>query len=237
VSIVWITSGDGSEVDLLVIEKSLFRDPAKLHDLALRRMQESRQAASILGVAGDQLFFLGYPDGGVLKLITDNYATPFTSRFTSASAVPYSQAMYPGHPYTGQSLESDFGSVLDHVRPTLVLAPSPRDAHPDHRAAGILTLRALAARHEPSNGRYWIVHGGRLWPIPRGYDPERDLPPPPLGRRSSQASFELQPAEVHGKYLAVSAYRTQTNVMPSFLLSFVRRNEWYSSIPPPQGEP
>jgi len=233
VSIVWITSGDGSDADLLVVEKSLFRNPAKLRDLALERMQESRRAASILGVAADRLFFLGYPDGGVLAIMTDNYTTPYTSQLTSAAAVPYSQAMFPGHPYTGQSLEHDFQAVLERVHPTLVLAPSPRDAHPDHRATGILTIRALAGRSELYKARYWIVHGGRLWPIPRGYLPQRDLPPPPLGRGLFQTTFELQPVEVRGKYLAVSAYHTQMQVMSSFLLSFARRNEWYSSIPLP----
>src|SRR5262249_17844276 len=49
-SIVWITSGDGSELDLLVVEKSLFIRPNKLRDLAERRMQESREVARILGV-------------------------------------------------------------------------------------------------------------------------------------------------------------------------------------------
>ena len=34
VSIVWVTSGDASELDLLVIEKSLFLNPAKSRDLA-----------------------------------------------------------------------------------------------------------------------------------------------------------------------------------------------------------
>src|SRR5262245_58896167 len=46
VGVVWITSGDASEMDLLVIEKSLFRKPQKLRDLAARRMQEAQAAAT-----------------------------------------------------------------------------------------------------------------------------------------------------------------------------------------------
>ena len=102
--------------------------PGKLRDLALRRMQESREAAAILGVPSDRLYFLGYPDRGILPIITDNYITPYHSKFTDAKAVPYAQALSPGHPYTGLNLERDFESVLDRVRPTLVLAPSPRDS-------------------------------------------------------------------------------------------------------------
>jgi LmbE family N-acetylglucosaminyl deacetylase len=235
VSIVWITSGDGSELDRLVVERSLFANPGKLRDLALRRMQESRNAATILGIAQDHLFFLGYPDRGILPLVTDNYITPYTSRFTDTDTVPYSAALFPGHPYTGQSLERDFESILDRVHPTLVLAPSPRDTHPDHRAAGIVTIRVMSRRNQLSSVRYWIVHGGRLWPMPRGYDPALELRPCPRASGLSQFSYRLLPDEIQRKRLAVSAYHTQMEVMSSFLLSFVRANELYSSIPMPAG--
>jgi LmbE family N-acetylglucosaminyl deacetylase len=231
---VWITSGDGSELDLLVVEKSLFIKPEKLRDLAGKRMEEARAAAAILGVAPDRLFFLGYPDRGVLQIITDHYVTPYRSKFTAASSVPYSGAMFPGHLYTGQSLEHDFEAVLDRVHPTLVLAPSPRDSHPDHRATGILTIRTLARRGELSKARYWIVHGGELWPFPRGYDPDRKLSVPPRGQDLPWRSFQLGSAEVRRKHAAISAYRTQMEIMSSFLLSFARGNELYSATPMPE---
>jgi LmbE family N-acetylglucosaminyl deacetylase len=233
VSIVWFTSGDGSELDLLIVEKSLFIRPAKLRDLARRRMQESREAARILGVPPQGLYFLGYPDRGILPIITDHYATPYRSRFTAATAVPYAEALYPGHAYTGLNLEHDFESVLDRVHPTLVLAPSPRDSHPDHRATGITAIRTLARRNELSRMRYWIVHGGELWPMPRSYAPELELNPPPLGHGLSQMPFRLEPAEEQRKRLAVSAYHTQMEVMSSFLLAFVRTSELFSMNPMP----
>jgi LmbE family N-acetylglucosaminyl deacetylase len=233
VSIVWLTSGDGSELDLLVVEKSLFLRPSKLRDLAVRRMEESRDAAGILGVPADRLYFLGYPDRGILPLFTDYYITPYRSKFTTATAVPYPDTLSPGHAYTGQNLERDFESVLDRVHPTLVLAPSPRDSHPDHRATGLVTIRAMARRNELSKVRYWIVHGGEFWPIPRGYEPDLEMNPPPLGHGLSQTPFKLEPQEEQVKRQAISAYRTQMEVMSSFLLSFVRTNELYSTTPMP----
>jgi LmbE family N-acetylglucosaminyl deacetylase len=234
VSIVWFTSGDGSELDLLVVEKSLFIRPAKLRELAHRRMQESRNAAAVLGVPAEHLFFLGYPDRGIFPIITDNYITPYRSKFTDAKAVPYGEALSPGHPYTGLNLERDFESVLDRVHPTLVLAPSPRDSHPDHRATGIVAIRAMARRNELAKMRYWIVHGGEFWPMPRGYEPDLDLNPPPLGHGLSQTPFRLEPGEEQVKRQAIGAYRTQMEVMSSFLLSFVRTSELYSLNPMPQ---
>jgi len=73
----------------------------------MRRMQESRRSGTILGVPPDRLYFLGYPDRGILPIITDNYITPYRSKFTDASAVPYAGALSPGHAYTGLNLEHD----------------------------------------------------------------------------------------------------------------------------------
>ena len=69
--------------------------------------------------------------------------------------------------------------------------------------------------------------------MPRGYEPDLELYPPPLGHGLSRTPFKLEPAEEQGKRLAISAYRTQMEVMSSFLLSFVRTNELYSMNPMP----
>lgn len=233
VSIVWLTSGDGSELDLLLIEKALRVQPAKMRDLAARRMREARAAAAILGVPPRRQFFLGYPDGGLLSLLTDHFTVPYYSRFTAALDVPYAHTLGAGHPYTGESLERDFTRVLERVRPSLVLAPSPQDGHSDHRAAGILTLRVLSRRHQLSRARYWIVHGGRVWPSPRGLKMKLPLKAPPRGRGLPLVPFPLHRLEEADKLEAVRQYQTQMRVMSSFLLSFVRTNELYSSLPVP----
>lgn len=233
VSVVWVTSGDASELDLLFIEKSLFRRPAKLRDLGARRMREARAATALLGVrAADQLF-LGYPDGGLLALLTAHDSSAYTSPFTAAAAVPYSDALYPGHAYTGASLERDFDAVLERVRPTLVLAPSPRDSHPDHRAAGLLALRLMARRGQLASLRCWIVHGGEGWPSPRQLSPGLPLTPAPLLAGVAVAPFELTPAEEDRKLEALRAYATQIETLSPLLLAFVRTTELFTAAPSP----
>jgi len=149
-------------------------------------------------------------------------------------AVPYSEALFPGHPYTGESLEKDFAAVLERVRPTLILAPSPLDEHPDHRAAGLLTIAARrvgAADDEQRQVRYWIVHGGEGWPSPRGLLPGIPLTAPPAGQGLTYADFELAPAEEDRKLIALRAHETQMRAMEPFLLSFVRTTELYFAAP------
>ena len=235
VSVVWLTSGDGSELDMFLVERALRIHPEKMRDLAAKRMREARAAAMILGVPPGRRFFLGYPDGGLLTLVTDHFTTPYYSKFNGAVSVPYPDTITDGHPYTGESLERDFARVIDRARPTLVLAPSPQDAHPDHRAAGIMTLQVLSRRHELSAARFWIVHGGRTWPRPRGLQPKLPLTEPPRGRGLGLAAFPLDAPEEGVKLRALREYQTQMSVMSSFLLSFVRTDELYSMQPVAEG--
>jgi LmbE family N-acetylglucosaminyl deacetylase len=230
-SVVWITSGDGSFLDLLLVEQSLSGSAARQRDLAARRMREARAAVSLLGVPDDGQLFLGYPDRGVLELLGAHHDTVYTSRSTAASAVPYREALFPGHAYTGASLERDFGAVLERVHPTLVLTASPRDSHPDHRAASLLTLRVMASRGELSAVRCWIVHGGEAWPSPRELSPGLPLTRAPLLHGVPLASFELTPAEEDRKLAAVRAYQTQLTTLAPFLLAFVRTTESFSAVP------
>ena len=230
-SVVWITSGDASYLDLLLIEKSLAGSASKQRALAERRMREARAAASLLGVPEDRQLFLGYPDRAVLELLTGHHDAANTSRHTAAAAVPYPDALFPGHAYTGASLERDFAAVLERIRPTLVLAPSPRDSHPDHRGAALLALRTMAGRGELAEVRCWIVHGGEGWPSPRELSPGLPLTRAPLLGAVPLASFDLTPAEEDSKLAAVRAYPTQLTTLAPFLLAFVRTTEVFSAAP------
>jgi LmbE family N-acetylglucosaminyl deacetylase len=196
-------------------------------------MQEARAATSLLGVPNTQQFFLGYPDGGVTHLLADNRSAPYPAKFTGDTHVPYQDAVFPNHPYTGESLEHDFDAILDRVNPTLILAPSPADTHPDHRATGLLTIEALTRRNELPKAYYWIVHGGEGWPSPRTYMPSIPLNLPPAGKQLPWKAFVLTDEEVARKLRAVSAYETQMRVMSPFLLTFVRTSELYSAVRAP----
>lgn len=226
VSIVWVTSGDGSAMGMLVVEKTLF-DAQKMRAYGATRMREGRAATALLGVPPEGQLFLGYPDGGMLELLGANRDRPYASRFTDAAAVPYADAVSPGHPYTGASFEQDLRAVLERVHPSLILAPSPLDGHDDHRAVGLATVALTAAAGAPPV-RYWVVHGGEGWPSPRGLLPGVPLTPSPRGAALAPVPFALEPPEEDRKLAALRAYQTQMEVMAPFLLSFVRTTELFS---------
>jgi LmbE family N-acetylglucosaminyl deacetylase len=233
VSVLWITSGDAERSGLLLSAHALLPDATAARRLGRLRMTEARAAATLLGVPAAGQLFLGYPDGGLFALLQQHRTTPYRSPATGADAVPYPDVLFPDHPYTGESLERDFAAALERVRPTLILAPSPHDEHPDHAAAGLLASAAGARSDGRWVVRYWIVHGGNGWPSPRGLLPGIPLTPPPAGQGLAYAALDLEPAEEDRKLLALRAYETQMRSMAPFLLSFVRTTELYFATRPP----
>lgn len=233
VHIVWLTSGDSFELDAALTEHRMRPGGAGLEQLGERRMNEAKDAARALGVPEGNLHFLGYPDGGLQRLFLDYFTQPYRSRFTGLSAVPYAGAVTPGAEYTGENLLRDLKSVFQGVQPTVVLAPSPQDFHTDHRTAGDLTLRILGETEEVGKARWWIVHGGLEWPLPKGLRPNLPLFPPPRGRGLAWTRVELSPSDVESKLAAIRAHRTQIEFEPRFMYAFVRRNELLSSDPLP----
>jgi len=230
VSVVWLTSGDGSALSMLMVKHRVLADAAGARELGAQRMREARAAASHLGVPATGQLFLGYPDGGLLELLSTNRSVAYRAPFTDSRVVPYEEALFPGHPYTGDSLERDFAAVLTRVAPTLIAAPSPRDSNTDHRAAGLL-VAAAARRGSTAAVYYWIVHGGEGWPSPRALMPGIPLTPAPLMQGVASTTLTLSPHDEDRKLEAVREYHSQMQVLAPLLLSFVRTSELYTRDP------
>lgn len=231
VHIVWITSGGAFRFNAMVVEKKIRPKQADMQSLARRRIGEAKAAAEVLGVEPAHRYFLGFPDRGITALLTANYDSPYRSKYTGADRVPWDEAVDPGSPYDGANLEKTFASIVDRIDPTLVLAPSLSDTHPDHSGSGMLAMRVLGARGESNRLRYWIVHGGRGWPTPRGLRPDLPQTVSPRGKGMPWSAFPLDALSQDTKVLALRRHETQMKVMGSVMMSHVRSTELYSVVP------
>ncbi|MDB5045598.1 MAG: LmbE-like protein [Deinococcus sp.] len=225
VYIVWLTSGDGFEVDAALLERTPRPRAGATERLGVVRIGEATRAAAALGVPASHLTFLGYPDGALLKIYRADNSTPVRSPHTGATHVPYPQALSPGAPYTRASLERDLDRVLDQVRPDVTLLPTTSDFHRDHRATSLIMQNLLARRGLLGGVRYWIVHGGVEWPVPKGLHLRFPMLIPPRGHQLNWLRVDLTPQQQQTKLAAIQSHRTQMDVMPRFLEAFVRENE------------
>ena len=230
VSVVFLTSGDGFEWDVL-LSRTPLPEPGKMLELGRKRMSEARNAVAVLGISSKNLYFLGYPDAGLSHLISSNYTMPLKSRHTGATAVPYSDALSPSADYTGRNLEKDLQTVIADVNPSIVLIPSIHDGHPDHRAASRFMTEALRGRNVSL--RRWIVHGGEEWPLPKGWHTGLPLEPPPRGKHLIWERLDLSTAQVQTKAKAIRCYHSQMELIGRFIAAFARTNELESQNDPP----
>jgi len=235
VFVTFMTSGDGFEFSAAVDGQQVRPGVQAFRTLALRRMNEARAAARALGVPASHLSFLGYPDGGLLRLFLENYAAPYLSPTTGLNRVTYSGTVSPGRSFSGQNLEQDLAGRIEAVNPDLLLVPAPQEAHADHRATSYLALRLMARRGQASRLRFWVVHGGLEWPLPKGTHLTEPLTLPSRAENLPWTRVDLTPAQVRQKARAIQVYRTQTRLMGRFMDAFERRNELLSPDALPAG--
>lgn len=234
VYVAWITAGDGFEFDAMLTQHVIDPTPQNMQRLGNTRAGEAKAAAGVLGIPAAHTFMLGYPDGGLFHLFTTNYDDPYTAPHTQASRVYVQGALSPGHAFTGRNLEADIARVLDSVKPDIVLAPAPQDFHPDHHTLSYIALRLMSGRGQENRLRYWVVHGGLEWPIPKGLHQNLPLTVPPLATHLPWQRADLSAEQEQIKLQAVNTYHTQTKVMGRFMRAYVRQNELLSPEPLPE---
>ena len=127
---------------------------------------------------------------------------------------------------------ADLREILERAQPTLVLAPSALDTHPDHQGVAILAARAVAEFGALDRLRLWIVHGGRGWPAPRRPAPLLDEQVPTSGRGLVWSFVPLDPIAVEEKDSALRAHASARRVMARKMNAFVRGTELFSPFMP-----
>ncbi|GGR21069.1 PIG-L domain-containing protein [Deinococcus ruber] len=235
VYITFMTSGDGFEFDAALEGHTLRPNAQTFRQLAVTRMAEARAAGQVLGVPVSHLTFLGYPDGSLLPLFLEHYTIPYLAPTTRLTRVTYPGTSSLGHSYTGQSLEGDLGRQVDRLNPDLMFVPAPQDAHADHRVTAYVALRLMAERGQAARLRFWVVHGGLEWPLPKGLHPDEPLTLPSRAVHLAWMRADLTPAQEQRKGQAIRAYHSQMLLLARFLEAFVRKNELLSRTPLPPG--
>src|SRR6185295_9565981 len=201
VRVVFLTSGDSNEWSFLAYRKRPVVLPRAALAMGTIRQREAVVAAEALGVAAEDLTFLGYPDHGTLGIWRFHWGSqpPDRGRLTRARAVPYPAAFRPGAPFKGEEILADLETVLREFRPTRIFVSHPADHHPDHAALYLFTRVALwdLAGEVSATVHPFLVHYPH-WPRGKGFRPAEDLAPP----SRLLAGFTWQTRELSGEEIA-----------------------------------
>lgn len=241
---VMLTNGDGFRTAVECQAHSMHVGPNDYIQFAALRQQESYRALANLGLAHNDIQFLGYPDRGLQSLWNDCWMPDhaYVSAFTRCNRSPYPNTFRPGTVYCGQSLLDDIKANLRAFQPTLIAVTHPAEDHVDHAAAATFVARALQElQTDPQERRwarharlvYYLVHRGD-WPAPQNAPAGTPLTPP-----ASMAyvdthwmSLSLTPEQTARKRRSIDLYPSQTAMMSHFLYAFARSTELFGELAP-----
>jgi len=236
VQVVYVTNGDAfrTAAQKLFSEKSV---PSQDYEkLAQMRQREASAALAKLGVDGSHAVFLGYPDRGIDQLWLRNWdvADPYTSRYTKTDHGPYGSSLRQHAPYAGRALVDDLESAIRSFRPTMVVAPHPRDIHGDHWSSYCFTVAALYELKLLDRVKLWLylVHTQNRWLSPSGrlLDPTA-APAMPDEFKTQWYTLPLTADEARRKRAAIGEHSTQLLIMKDWLMNFARQRELYGHVP------
>ncbi len=192
-------------------------------ELGVTRYHESLNATKILGLPSDNITFFEYTQG-VDSLFNENWNKPIFINGNYTSDFAYEK----NAPYIGVSLEKNFETVITNFNPTVIIYPNPNDSNPDHW--GTSSFVEYATNNLNYNGKIYtyLVHVSSVWPFPRGYFPQNYmLPPYFLANQNKWLLFPINNSDEKLKYNAVESYKSQLDGDPTYLLSFIRKNELF----------
>jgi LmbE family N-acetylglucosaminyl deacetylase len=235
VQVVCYTNGDHNELAFIVYEKRFtFRTGEFLYMGEVRR-SETVKAMSSLGLPGQDIIFLGYPDFGTMIILTQFWqsAKPYRSMMTRISKVAYSDTLSPGAPYIGESILKDLKTIISNFQPTKIFVPHPADTNRDHQSLYLFTRIALWDLEgkiiHPEIYPYLIHVVG--WPKPRGHHLELPLKPPTQLSGISWKQLTLTDKEIKVKQDLVDFYKSEIEYNPPYLYTYVRKNELFGDFP------
>ncbi len=142
VRIVYFTSGDAGSCDRYY-QRSC--GPAEALYFGALRMEEARAALAHLGLARENIFFLGLPDGGSEQIWMNhvNPSNPYLSVLLGTDRAPYEGLFRPNLPYARDSVVAAAKELIREFQPEIIYTGHPDERHVDHRTNNWFVVKAL----------------------------------------------------------------------------------------------
>jgi LmbE family N-acetylglucosaminyl deacetylase len=189
------------------------------------RYHESLNATSILGLPSSNITFFEYTQG-VDSLFNENWDKAININGNHTPKFAFQN----NAPYNGVSLEHNFETVISNFKPTIIIYPNPEDSNPDHW--GTSSFVEYVTNKLNYNGRMYtyLVHVSSVWPFPRGYFPQTYMLPPYFMTNTNKwFVFPINASDEQLEYQAIKSYHSQLNNDPTYLLTFVRKNDLFAA--------
>jgi LmbE family N-acetylglucosaminyl deacetylase len=139
---VYFTSGDAGGCDGFYMHSC---DAERAFDFGEVRMEEARASLGHIAVPGENILFLGLPDGG-LQQIWDRHreaGSPYLSVLLASDHAPYSEAAIPNLPYARESIIAAVTQFIERFKPDMIVTGHPDERPVDHRTNNWIVVKAM----------------------------------------------------------------------------------------------
>jgi len=140
---VYFTSGDAGSCDRYFQHSC---GPADALNFGAVRMQEARAAMGHLGVAPENILFLGLPDGGSGKIWYDHMhaSDPYPAVLLASDHAPYEGLFRPNLPFARDSVVEATEDIIRKFQPEVIFTVHPpAEGHIDHIVNNYFVVKAL----------------------------------------------------------------------------------------------
>jgi len=239
VKVIVLTSGDGQMLAPLALQKDFRPHTTDYIAIGQRRQAETLSAMRSLGLLDSDVYFLGYPDRGLMTLWLNNWDASnclYRASYTHATTTPFSGVFDPNTNYCGKNLLADLKSIIGDYQPDLIVLPHPNDFHLDHQATSNFTRLAVAQLESERPNYYPILWGYVVhflyYPMARQSLNDPLLPPLALaGKETPWLRLDLTQDQQQEKLAAIKMYKTQMRMMSVYLTNFARPDEIFTPLP------
>ena len=141
IKVVFFTGGDVGECERYFNQPC---GPNEAREFGTVRMEESAEALEHIGLARDQVIFLGLPDGGSGAIWSEHQKieNPFMSVYLASDHAPYESIFKANLPYARDAVIGAVKEIIADFHPALIATPHPDERHTDHRTANWFVVKA-----------------------------------------------------------------------------------------------
>jgi LmbE family N-acetylglucosaminyl deacetylase len=139
--VVYFTSGDAGGCDRYFMHSC---DAERAMDFGEVRMNEARASLQHLGVADENIFFLGLPDGGLEQIWRNKSSDkPYLSVLLASEHSPYRNSAIPNLTYARDAVVAAAKDFIVKYKPALIITGHPDERHVDHRTNNWIVVKAM----------------------------------------------------------------------------------------------
>lgn len=142
VTVVVVSNGDANKFSAGVLDKTILPMNEDYIREGEIRQAESQKALKSLGVT--DVYFLGFPDRNLNKILTTNWDSPLTSKYSGFDSDQYPNTYKMGSSYQGNVLAGEIGDLIKLKKPTIIFTHMTEDTNSDHQAVSKFTTLAIS---------------------------------------------------------------------------------------------